>query len=514
MIVRPPSLRSIAVSVACATLAACFVVRDVEVRELQTHAPTSVEAALKAHLHDGTIALFPDGAIVTRDSILATDDHRARLFRPTLEPLGEAPGIALADLAGAEVYRQETREAETVLLSIGGSVAGITLFKVIFGSCPTIYSDSAGTPVLEGESFSASITPLLARRDVDGLRARPDAHGRLRLEVRNEALETHRIDHLEVIEVPHRAGERVFAAPFGHPLALTALSPAASARDRSGRDVGADLAADDERVFTSSDAVLAGATDDDARDWVDLALPTPDADSVAVAIRVRSSLLTTLLFYEYMLARPGARAFDWLATDMSSIATIAQFGRWYGEHMTLRVQVLEGDSAIDVVRLADIGPIAFREVAVMVPVDRSADSVRVRLAFTADHWRIDRVAFAEARRVEARRVAASSVTLGNGAARTDALDAIGAADGRFLETRPGDRFFVDFETGSTDSPRAFLFAAQGYYTEWIRGNWLRRPTHTGPFDPATVRMRDVLDEWLRQRDELEDQFFSTRVPVV
>src|SRR5678809_654746 len=69
-----------------------------------------------------------------------------------------------------------------------------------FGSCPTFYRDSAGTPVLEAEGFSYSIAPLFEARDVDRLRARPGSDGKLALEVRNEAFETHFLNHLELLE--------------------------------------------------------------------------------------------------------------------------------------------------------------------------------------------------------------------------------------------------------------------------------------------------------------------------
>jgi hypothetical protein len=61
--------------------------------------------------------------------------------------------------------------------------------------------------VEEAELFSNSIAPLFEARDVDRLQAQPDANGMLRLDVRNEAMETHYINHLQLFEVQH-AGAR------------------------------------------------------------------------------------------------------------------------------------------------------------------------------------------------------------------------------------------------------------------------------------------------------------------
>lgn len=508
-------------------LTSCVVAREVTVRELPRAEGTSVGSPVKAHLHDGGVVVFADGAFITRDSILATSSGPARVFDATLEPAGSARAIALSDVLGVEVYREIEHPGRGLLYSflavaaakglITFAIAGgdISPIKAVFGSCPTIYSDSAGVPVLEAESFSSSIAPLLARRDVDRLRVQASADGRVRLEVRNEALETHHIDRLELIEVEHGPDERVVPAPFGAPLALSDARPPASARDRSGRDVLADLRAADDRTFASNESAFARVTDDDAVDWIDLTVPRPVADSIAVVMRVRSSLLTTLLFYDYMLARPGAHALDWLASDMSRIATVAQFGIWYGANMTLRIQVIDGDETLEVARLADIGPIAWREVAVMVPVVGESDSLHLRLAFTTDQWRIDHVQLATSVRRAPGRVLEAEVVLDPlGEARPDVLEAIRDGDDRFVVTQPAERFFVEFQGAIPGTPRTYLLGAQGYYIEWLRADWLRESSGDAPFDPASVRPSELLREWHMQRDSMEELFYSTKIPVV
>jgi hypothetical protein len=52
----------------------------------------------------------------------------------------------------------------------------------------------------------------------------------------------------------------------------------------------------------------------------------------------------------------------------------------------------------EIERLPDTGPIAWKDVAVLIPVPQHGDSMRVRLSFVTDNWRIDQVAFAVERR--------------------------------------------------------------------------------------------------------------------
>jgi len=98
----------------------------------------------------------------------------------------------------------------------------VALFKAIFGSCPTVYSDNGA--VDEAELFSNSIAPLFEARDVDRLRAQPDSKGILRLEIRNEAMETHYINHLQLFEVQHAADEFVLPDTQGHPVVVAAFT--------------------------------------------------------------------------------------------------------------------------------------------------------------------------------------------------------------------------------------------------------------------------------------------------
>src|ERR1041385_7053653 len=276
---------------------------------------------------------------------------------------------------------------------VASAAVDVAAAIAIFGSCPTIYGDSAGTPALQAEVFARRISPLLEARDIDLLRTKPDSAGVLTLDVRNEALETHYINHFELLEVKHDGRHRAIPDEHGRPLVIGPTVPATAAHDRAGRDVRSTLERQDADVFRTDSVTLARATGEDPGDYIDVTFPRPAGDSAVVTLLMRSSLLNTVLLYDLMLAAPGGRSIDWLQRDMHRIAPAIRFGQWYRANFGLRVWVRDGRRYRQIERHPTYGPVAWREAATVVPV-LEKDSLRVRLTFTADEWRIDRVAMA------------------------------------------------------------------------------------------------------------------------
>lgn len=479
-----------------------------------------VASPIKAHLTDGSVALFRYGANVGASGIVG----RGTRFSPTLDSTN-VDSIPLTDVVGVEAYERQINQARTLVYSTLTTAATIVgsaaLAIVIFGSCPTVYADSAGVQTLQAESFSYSIAPLLEKRDVDLLATRADTHGIVRLDVRNEALETHYIDQLELLEARHDSDEIVLPVAKGGLAAVRNVATPSSMTDSRRHDVARELSAVDNVLFNSTHAVRA-ATDTtiDTEDFIDITLPRPAArrrgrDSVAVVMNLRSSLLSTTIFYDHMLARHGARSLDWVGHDLSRITTVAQVAKWYADRFGLRVSVRDGGEWKQVVRLMDFGPAAWRTVAAIVP-DVGDDSLRIRLSFVADEFRIDRVGVTrDVRAVKPRVVRVTRVTGSAGDPRDDVRDFIRDADDRRLLTSPGDRFFADFDVGANPrgrQTRTFLLAATGYYVEWVRPSWIASATDTLPFSARTTT-REVLHSWIESRDSLESHFFVDRAPV-
>ena len=518
--IRRSARTGAALIVALAT-GACFVYRTLTIRSERPGGPSrAITSRVKAHLDDGTTVLYPDGVTIDGDTVRG---HGAA-YDLALANRGFVSAVPLRRVVAMETFRTGVDPLATFAVSTLATAGVIATSVAIycaanpkcFGSCPTAYADSAGTPVLEAEGFSYSIAPLFEMRDVDRLRVRADAGGRVRLEIRNEALETHYINQVELIEVRHAADEFVLPDPAHEPVAVRGLRPPLGATDRAGRDVLPVVAAHDGVAYRTDAAVLAAATPSDTRDWIDLDLPAaPDADTTILVLRLRNSLLNTVLLYDLMLGDRGARALDYLGRDLGRIGPAHELGAWYAREMGMRVSVWDGGDWQAVGRIPDTGPIAWKDVAFAVP-SAAGQPLRVRLTFPADNWRVDRIAAAaSARRVSARTVPLATALDADGRADSAALANLREADGRYLETTAGQRFEAVFEAGPApaDSARTFFLAWQGFYDEWIRRSWLERGRDSTAFHPGPEALAAAIARWRSTQDSTERVFDRTRVPV-
>lgn len=501
--------------------------RAVDLKALDAGTYT-MKSPMRVHLLDGTTVVFRNGATVGMGRLIGVGAAYP-LLQDTL--LQRRDTIALADVVGVETYEGKVLMAQSVTASIAASAVtafGTALLMVaIFGSCPTLYADSGTGPVLQAEGFSYAIAPMLEHRDVDPLNVRPGPDGIIRLELRNEAMETHFINHVELLAVRHATGASLVPDQSGKVVLVDDAHAFTAARDRAGRDVRPELASADGQLFASAPSTVASAHVGDLDDWIDVdADNLAPGDSVAVVLRLRNSLLNTVLLYDGILG--GRDAGDWLTTGMLRIGTALEVSRWYvgtmGMHATVDGVPVPARAGYHA-RLGDVGPIAYRDVAIVLPRSSpNARRVHVRLRFVADEWRIDKafigghVSRPVAERVQLARVLVPTPADG-GAAREDtaAFRALGDADDQYLQTMPGQRMMLHFNPGRSsaraDSTTTYLMAWQGWYREWLRGSWLAQPSRTTPWVPGDSAVSTALTTWRAKRLQLEREFYATRVPV-
>lgn len=507
--------KCVALLLSIALVSSC-VSRRVDVEPVSPRAPVTVRSPVKAHLTDGGTVVYPEGVRVTADAL----QGRGTRYDLTLKTATTVETVPIAEVVGMETYRGRVNPVQTTLLSAATTVgvyAGVAALAIaIFGSCPTVYS--ANGAVEEAELFSSSIAPLFEGRDIDRLHATPNEKGIVELQIRNEAMETHYINHLELLEVTHAPGERVVPDHQGAPIIVGNLRAPEAALNRNGKDVRHLVAKRDDVAYSADERTLAQATTRDMDDWIDLSVPVQEgATEAAVVLRMRNSLLNTVLLYDVMLAPAGAASLDWLGEDLGRISTAVELGRWHQRRAGLHVSVWRDGAFRPVARVPDAGPISWHDVAAVVPVPTGERTLRVRLSYVTDHWRIDDVAVAfSVVKAVPRAVSLESVASGNGIPEPTALQHLRTSDETYLQTNPGHSFTGRFDVGTSTAPgmqRTFLLSSQGYYTEWIRGSWVRNATVTEPFMPSDEAVIGAMRKWSRTRDAFEQRFFASRVPV-
>jgi len=512
--VAPRALSALLLLVALAASACIIKAGRTDVVPVDPGTPVVLSTPVKAHLRDGSTVLYRRGVTVAADSLVGPGTR----FGLGLADSAQVTALAIADVAGMESFHRVTDVASSATLSVLGSFAVASLAGLaaiaIFGSCPTIYSDSAGHQLLEAEGFSYSIAPLLEARDVDRLRVMPDVRGQVRLEVRNEAAETHFLNHLQLLDVERRPGEAIVPDAEGRPIGARSIAALPAVRDRAGRNVSDVLAAADGRVFGSDTARIRSAVAGDLYDELAFTLPAVTDDSALVLLRLRNSLLTTVLFYDVMIRAQGARALDWMGADLADLGSVVELGRWYRRAMGIRVEVERAGAWTEVAWVRDVGPIAFEEIGIPVPVTAGVPT-RVRLIFPVDSWRIDALGFGSGLRRPAFRRVPLTAALGRDGADIPAVrERLAAPDERYLETTPGQYFTAVFETGAAAAEdRALMLVTQGYYTEWLRPAWLRPAGAPTRFVPDSTSLAQAVALWRVSRDSLEQQFESTKIPV-
>ena len=124
----------------------------------------------------------------------------------------------------------------------------------------------------EAELFAGSIAPVFEGRDPERLEAQPDAKGLITLEVRNEAMETHYINHLQLVEVTHAPGETVVPDAEGLPIVVKDLRAPDRVVNRGGRDLIATLGAADGDCYATGPQALKHPTASAMDDSIDLSL--------------------------------------------------------------------------------------------------------------------------------------------------------------------------------------------------------------------------------------------------
>ncbi len=352
------------------------------------------------------------------------------------------------------------------------SFLALFLLKAIFGSCPTTYTWDGHEWVLESEGFSNSIARWFEATDWDRLHVlQPDDAGRLHLLVCNEALETHEINELKLIAV--RVPDTLDLWNNGDQF--LPVGPATlpfEGKNKLGQSVLSQILAPDGDAYTSPDTF--------GLDTVTLGFLwlTAKHEQPVLALRYRSTLWTTTLFYG-LLDLLGSEAQSWLQSLNKNPVAALSVWQWYQQLSGATVEVKGTRGWQRVGRIADAGPIAWKESALPLPNEAvQAGTLWVRLIFTTGAWALDYLALhpgypnaiQETRILQPIEILASEDSL----VPPELLNVLNTQDDAYLVLYPTQQYHLVFQAppASPGSQWVYILKIRGYYTEWLREEWL------------------------------------------
>jgi hypothetical protein len=445
-----------------------------EPKKIDTTAPF-----LKCHLRNGDLYVLEKWNVdMEARTVSGTGLH----YDAVRDLASETPApqrVALEDVVLFETNRPEIvhhPEIWGMMIVTVGSLAltGVCAAspKTCFGSCPTFYPDaeSESDAIPEAEGFSASIARVLEATDVDAMWTTRPRGTDFTLVMRNEALETHVVDHVRLLAAKRPPHGRVLrAGATFYPSA--AMHAPRSCRAPSG-DCTEAVRATDGREWTSP----ASATDLAEEETIELAFPRPRARAhgkTGVLVVARNSLLNTFVLYQ-MLAYMGDDVGTWFAK-------LEREGKW-GKELgaagplsalsDIQVDVETGTGWKRAGTYSEVGPIAREAQVVPLPDDLagSGDDVHVRLRAARGNWKLEQIALAELDDPVTPIAIDPDRVVRDGKDDADALAKL-LRPGERLVAMPGDKMKLHFVL--PDVERELFLESRGYYYEWMRPEWLK-----------------------------------------
>ncbi|MBN1449028.1 MAG: hypothetical protein JXA28_13945 [Bacteroidetes bacterium] len=520
-------MRRIAViSLLTLLMTGCFPSRSVEYSERGEAPEISLyNASAKLFFSDGSVILMPQGMQLSGDTIIGIGQRHSLLgdtsrFRKYHIPL---------DSVAAITYYENNHNAGEVLGSavfgyFGPLYSFLSVYclicpKCCFGCCPTVYVCDGEEETLMAECFSYCISPFTQKADLDLLAREWDPEKPFRIRVANEALETHSINTLTLLAADHPRGSSVFPAPDGRILGVRDVRVPSSVRNSVGRDMTPMIREKDDIGYRSGTNIFADRAEKAKPDW--LTFPIDDAggaDSVTIMLRLRNTLLSTVLFYDIVLASQGMQALEWTQRMAENRPYALLFTALYEQYSGIRCLTGGNGDFEEAAHIGDIGPIAWTEIAVRVPLEK--DRREIRLEFFPDNVAIDWIGWSvESLREDEMHITTVRPTEARDYRDVDIsalLSRIRHHDEDFLVHEPGDNIRLTYDIpDSRKGCTSLLLASSGYYYEWLRGGWIRE--HGAGRALNIFNRGEILAQlhhrWLETQDGLEKAFFNNRVPL-
>ncbi|MDO8550162.1 MAG: hypothetical protein Q7S39_08445 [Ignavibacteria bacterium] len=467
---------------------------------------------IKLHMKNGDVYIFDNWKMDQKENVVLGNGNHLDMNRQLIDQ-GEFK-LSIKDVALAETNVIKNSAAVTALTFatvITGifTVVCITNPKACFGSCPTFYANNGNEYIVQSEGFSSSISPCLEEKDIDALfRIKPESEN-FEIQLRNEAYETHVIRKANVLALPKKKGNRVFAAMDDKFYEAGNLIGASEVVGEEG-DCSEKLCSFDgvERFSPADSNNLA------EKEIIEISFNNITEGNKGLVIASRQTLLTTFLFYQG-LAYMGSSAGYFLANlerNSEEVKKIIDQPRKELGNIEVFVETVSGDWK-KAGEIGEHGPISTDIKIVPLNNLNTSSSIKIKLRMTKGLWRIDYLALADLKgKVDPVIISPSDAFPKLTGYNSNVTELLTNEDS-VLVTFPGDKYFLQYKLPEDFENYELFLESQGYYLEWMREEWLAEENPAKVyqmfFNPQQF-FKDLAPQFKKVEAEMEETFWSSK----
>ena len=437
-------------------------------RHLSKNAPNNTKSPfLKAHLPNGDVYILNQWQIDETEKTVSGSGVKQNLNRETIDS-----GRVTFSISSVSLFETNIQEPHRAIrsmtvvtgISLLGSAICLTNPKACFGSCPTFYIQHNGEQNLQAEGFSSSISPSLEANDIDALYHAQPTDRNFRIEMKNEALETHSVRHVNVLLVPKSTERSVQDINGGFYQTEKLIKPSNASADE-GNILPLISEMDGKERFSLSDE-----SNLKSEEYILLDFSAEAGKNYGLMIGGRQTLLTTFLLYQ-AYAYMGNDYGKWLNLLEQNHDLFADVdpSRFLGGIEVQEQNRLGFWSTVG--EINEFGPLA-TDLHMVRLNDSGSETRKIRLKLNRGNWRIDYISLAElGKKVEPLTLSPVKVfsqNQENEAALKSLTD-----PNQMLTTLPGDEYIIQYELPENYSDYTFYLESKGYYLEWMRDEWAK-----------------------------------------
>lgn len=474
---------------------------------------------LKAHMHNGDVFIFRNTWQVDslENTVIGWGEHydfnRTQLRKGSLEVAVDSVAIFETNLKLKNTQAGNIT-AVTVLMAANLALTAYCAAnpKACFGSCPTFYvNEGDNFHYADAEGFSNAIAPSLEYGDVDALNAHQAPKGNFSLTLKNEALETHCLNKVELWAYPIQEGERVYQTRKNKFFLCESEYEPISAIGPEG-DIASLLAkADRKERFSLSDKQNLSSKEEIILEFKDV----PRSKDLGLLVHFRQTLMTTYFIYSAM---------GYMGDEVGDVFARLEREKTAKSKLDKGLKSVLGELEIHVWNEKDqswelqgafyeTGPIAINRQLLALQNKTHNGQLKVKLLINKGLWRIDYVGLTQILKPVEPKAYLPCEVLSNETPQKRAYDALHDS-GQYFTTFPGERYTLNFELPNSKLHYEMFLNAQGYYLEWMREDWIKDKDLFKlwqMFERPATYLKDEASAYKEYEKTMEQQFWSSKI---